>query len=154
MTIVLIAALFMATAGGVTAESAGPAPDSELLVLVQKISVEQDQGVRVHEAERLLDIASSLGPAERAHLRDETVQAVASLLRHPNNEVKVSAAIALREFGARAASALPALRAARKAWHEEPVQRVAGVGIYSPVAGDTEIDSAISAIESALQQTR
>jgi len=104
----------------------------------------------IDSAEALFHLINTLSAERVKTIDDGTIDALAALLTHDSNGVKVFAAHSLAALGARAERALPALRKAKASYRDEP--GVEDAITFSSMDGQFEIASAIEKIETAARE--
>ena len=120
--------------------------ESILLFVVSSFAGSENES----QIEPVMDMArkiNSMSIQEVSALHDSTIDAIAVLLKHQNNGVKLYTAKALALMGPKARRVLPLLRNARDAYSEEKDRD--GDFEFDPVDGRAEISDAIEEIESS-----
>lgn len=118
--------------------------NERILLGVVSVFSSKDDGAVARSVDDLYGIVESVPVAQRKSIRTTVILALASLMSHPNNYVKITIANALGDLGSYAQPALPALRVARDAYVEPPAP---GVVVAPSVDGVFEISEAIQKIE-------
>lgn len=152
LVLIFLAGLFHFSWSGAHAQDCTEQLNSDLLLAEIKIYESSTESVAIDNAEALFHIINTL-PAERIKkVNDDTIDALAALLTHKSNGVKVFAAHSLAVFGARADRSLPALRRAEASYQDESAAEDAIT--FSSMDGRFEIATAIEEIEIAVRRAK
>lgn len=152
LILIFLSGLFNFSWGGVRAQECTRKLNSDLLLAEIKIYESSTESVAIDNAETLFHMINTLSVERIKSVNNDTIDALAALLTHKSNGVKVFAAHSLAAFGARADRSLPALRRAEASYQDKPA--AGDVITFSSTDGRFEIAAAIEEIEIAVRREK